>query len=411
MHEPLPRLRPGLDIFPSPLPERPGLLFRDPFKYSEQILIIPPLLSAALSFFDGQSTLLDAQAYLTKLAGQLVPSDIIESLVETLRENGFLETTEFQRLRKARHAEFARASVRMPAHAGSGYPEQGAELQAKLDEYLKDHQQPTTKPILGLAAPHVSPWGGWQSYASAYGRLSGIGSEQLQDKTVILLGTSHYGQPERFGLTRKPFVTPLGTLQPETEMINWLTAHAGDAIVQEDYCHAIEHSLEFQCIFLQQMLGSGFKIVPILCGPFAQALYTGEAPESEDQVQRFFDALGELADRHRENLFWVLGIDLAHIGRRYGDQLVARANEDEMLEVQEQDLERLAAVCDGQSDEFFEQVAPEQDRLKWCGFSPLYTFLRAVPEARGEVLRYQQWNIDDESVVSFAALEFSAPES
>jgi hypothetical protein len=49
--------------------------------------------------------------------------------------------------------------------------------------------------------------------------------------------------------------------------------------------------------------------------------------------------------------------------------------------------------------------------LKWCGFSPLYTFLRAVPEARGEVLRYQQWNIDDESVVSFAALEFSAPES
>ncbi len=102
--------------------------------------------------------------------------------------------------------------------------------------------------------------------------MSGIGSEQLQDKTVILLGTSHYGQPERFGLTRKPFVTPLGTLQPETEMINWLTAHAGDAIVQEDYCHAIEHSLEFQCIFLQQMLGSGFKIVPILCGPFAQAL-------------------------------------------------------------------------------------------------------------------------------------------
>ncbi len=128
-------------------------------------------------------------------------------------------------------------------------------------------------------------------------------------------------------------------------------------------------------------------------------------------MQRFFDALGELADRHRENLFWVLGIDLAHIGRRYGDQLIARANEDEMLEVQEQDLERLAAVCDGQSDEFFEQVAPEQDRLKWCGFPPLYTFLRAVPEARGEVLRYQQWNIDDESVVSFAALEFSAPES
>jgi hypothetical protein len=33
--------------------------------------------------------------------------------------------------------------------------------------------------------------------------------------------------------------------------------------------------------------------------------------------------------------------------------------------------------------------------------------LQALPQARGEVLRYDQWNIDEESVVSFAALEFS----
>jgi hypothetical protein len=29
-----------------------------------------------------------------------------------------------------------------------------------------------------------------------------------------------------------------------------------------------------------------------------------------------------------------------------------------------------------------------------------------VPEARGRLLRYDQWNIDAESVVSFAALAF-----
>ena len=48
----------------------------------------------------------------------------------------------------------------------------------------------------------------------------------------------------------------------------------------------------------------------------------------------------------------------------------------------------------------------EQDRLRWCGYSALYTFLKAVPEARGSLLHYEQWNIDPESVVSFAALEF-----
>ncbi len=44
--------------------------------------------------------------------------------------------------------------------------------------------------------------------------------------------------------------------------------------------------------------------------------------------------------------------------------------------------------------------------MRWCGYSQLYTFLKVVPQERGNVLRYEQWNIDEESVVSFAAMEF-----
>jgi hypothetical protein len=50
-----------------------------------------------------------------------------------------------------------------------------------------------------------------------------------------------------------------------------------------------------------------------------------------------------------------------------------------------------------------------EDELKWCGYSALYTFAKAVPRARGRVLGYEQWNIDPQSVVSFASLEFFAP--
>ena len=408
MNEPLPRLRRGLDIFPSPVPDRPGLLFRDPFRYTDEILIIPPLLVAALSFFDGESAMLDAQAYVSRLAGQLIPSEIIESMVGVMRENGFLETEEFERLRDARHAEFAATVSRAPAHSGSGYPDKAEELREQLDEYLRDHRSPAPDPIIGLAAPHVSPWGGWECYAAAYGRLSGAAGEQLKNKTVVLLGTSHYGAPEKFGLTRKPFVTPLGSLQPDTELIDRLAERADGAVAMEDYCHAIEHSIEFQCVFLQQMLGSEFKIVPILCGPFAKALRSGEPPERDDNVLRFFDALGEMAELHSSRLFWVMGVDLAHVGARYGDELVARADQDEMLEVKEEDQERLNRVCEGDSDQFFELVKPEQDRLKWCGFSPLYTFLSSTQNIRGDMLRYDQWNIDEQSVVSFAAIEFAS---
>jgi MEMO1 family protein len=406
MNNKLPHLRLGLEIMRSPVPGKPGLLFRDPFRYTQEILIIPPLLAAGLVFFDGESTALDIQAYLSKLAGEIIPGETIQSLVDALKDNGFLESEEFDRMRRARHSQFEIAPFRIPAHSGTGYPEEMTELRSTLDDYLKNGTPPSPDPIIGLAAPHVSPWGGWQSYAAAYGRLSGAARQHAAGKTIVILGTSHYGEPEKFGLTRKPFSTPLGTIQPDTELIDRLIDHAGDSITTEDYCHAIEHSIEFQCVFLQQMLGSDFKIVPILCGPFAKSLTTGEPPEKDDKVWRFFEALGEMAELYAAKLFWVLGIDLAHIGARYGDDGIAQAEHGIMLEVREQDQERLHRICEGKSEEFFDLVSPEQDRLRWCGFSPIYTFLSSVPRARGQLLRYEQWNIDEQSVVSFAAMEF-----
>src|SRR5262245_57590766 len=120
----LPRLRAGLDIFPSPVPDRPGLLLRDPFRYTEEILIIPPLLAIGLLYFDGERTKIELQAYLSSQTGQFIPGEIIESMFDALRSHGFLETEEFEQLRAQRHAEFAAAPHRLPAHAGAAYPDQ-----------------------------------------------------------------------------------------------------------------------------------------------------------------------------------------------------------------------------------------------------------------------------------------------
>jgi hypothetical protein len=66
-------------------------------------------------------------------------------------------------------------------------------------------------------------------------------------------------------------------------------------------------------------------------------------------------------------------------------------------------------VAAGDGDGFWELVQRHRDELRWCGASPLYTFLRAVAPASGRLLRYEQWNIDEASVVSFAALSFRDP--
>jgi AmmeMemoRadiSam system protein B len=252
----------------------------------------------------------------------------------------------------------------------------------------------------------VSPSGGVESYGAAYQRLA----PELGKRTFVILGTSHYGAPERFGLTRKAYRTPLGNAEVDIELMERLVAKAPQAVIREDYCHSVEHSIEFQVVFLQQAVHPSIRILPILCGPLWESLRTGQPPDSNPQVAKFIDALAELAVTEGEKLFWVLGVDMAHIGARYGDGVAVTANEGRMRDVAEQDNMRLERVCAGDARGFVGLVHPNQDELKWCGYSPFYIFLRTMehvrPKLQGRLLRYDQWNIDAQSVVSFGALEF-----
>jgi hypothetical protein len=124
-------------------------------------------------------------------------------------------------------------------------------------------------------------------------------------------------------------------------------------------------------------------------------------------VAAFVGTLGDIAAREGTKLCFVLGVDFAHVGRRYGDAHAARAYDGPLAEVAARDDARLERVVDGDAAGFWNLVVENgDDDLKWCGSSPLYTFLRAVPNARGRRLAYEHWNIDDASVVSFGAVAF-----
>ena len=115
----------------------------------------------------------------------------------------------------------------------------------------------------------------------------------------------------------------------------------------EDYCHSIEHSIEFQVLFLQYLYGPDIRILPILCGSYARSIYGGGAPEDDEHVRRFLGALGDLAAKEGDRLFWVLGIDMAHMGRRYGDRFVALADQGEMAQVAGRDRQRIDRINAG----------------------------------------------------------------
>jgi AmmeMemoRadiSam system protein B len=394
-----------LDFMPSPVEDRPGLLMRDPFHFSEVTLIIPPPLIPCLELFDGEHTDLDLRKMLVDITGELQVGDLERHLIETLSGAGFLHDENFAAMKEAKRRTFAGAAHREAAHAGAAYPEQTNELRATLNNYMGAGGAASEPDgLIGIAAPHVSPFGGWECYQSAYRALS----PAYRDRIFVVLGTSHYGEPDRFGLTRKSFATPFGMSTTETRLVDELAARGGGAVSLEDYCHAVEHSIEFQIVFLQHLFGPDIRIVPVLCGSFALSIYRGGKPEDNDHVKRFLDVLGEIGAREGARLLWVLGIDMAHMGRRYGDQFAALADHDEMASVAERDKRRIESIQAGDADGFWSQVQENRDDLKWCGSSPLYTFLKAMPQARGKLLKYQQWNIDPQSVVSFAGMSFRA---
>jgi len=398
----LPRIRLNLDFMPSPDPARPGLFIRDPYHYSDATLLVPPALVAALECFDGQQSTLDLRAELVRITGEIQVGEIEKHLFDSLNDAGFLENDRYRELKQKREEDFAAEPTREALFAGSAYPGDRVKLASLLTERVGENTGRLS--TVGIAAPHASPDGGWETYRAAYRALPS--ANDAADLTFVILGTSHYGAPDHFGLTRKQFVTPFGAARTAVDLVNELSLAAPDAVRMEDYCHLVEHSIEFQIVFLQHLYGPDVRILPILCGPFVKSIYEGTAPEQNTNVARFFDTLADIACRDARKLFWILGVDMAHMGRRYGDQLPATARNGQMLAVEQRDKQRLAHIIQGDVSEYWALVQHGHDDLKWCGSSAFYTFLKVMPSLRGELLHYHHWQIDPHSVVSFGALSF-----
>src|SRR5262249_61629922 len=89
----------------------------------------------------------------------------------------------------------------------------------------------------------------------------------------------------------------------------------------------------------------------------------------------------------RRNVCVIAGVDLAHVGPRFGDP---EPNTPEGLAaVRTADLSMLEAIVAGDPIAFYASVAHDGDRRRICGLSPIYTFLRALPGASGRLLRYE----------------------
>ena len=74
----------NLDFMPSPASDQPGLFIRDPYHFSDAMLIVPPPLVECLECFDGCHSELDLRETLVRVTGKLEVGEVELNLIETL---------------------------------------------------------------------------------------------------------------------------------------------------------------------------------------------------------------------------------------------------------------------------------------------------------------------------------------
>lgn len=411
-----PKLRP-VEAFPVQQDGKTLVYLKDPLNLATPIGI-SPVGYFLVSHFDGRHSFIDIQAAYAKQYGSILASDELTSFVDMLDQYHYLQSERFDHFRDAIMRQFRQQSTRAAAHAGGVYKADAVELMAQLDGYFLAPDGPGLPTLISqsaapkaIVAPHIDFHRGGPAYAWAYKCLAESEGADL----YILLGTSHCGGQTPYILTLKDFETPLGLVETDKEFVKLLDAASSEDCFVDEYLHRGEHSLEFQIVFLKYVARKRavltgqperpFKIVPILVSSFHSALVSQTLPEAANAVGAFLANLREMAEQESRNICFVAGVDLAHVGRQFGD--TEPINDEFLKWVEREDRELVDRLTTLDAPNFFHGLAKDQDRRRICGFSPLYSLIHLLDGVRGKALKYgQAFTPETASAVTFTSVIF-----
>ncbi|WP_406696855.1 AmmeMemoRadiSam system protein B [Singulisphaera sp. Ch08] len=362
--------------------------------------------------FDGETPLSEIQARVLRETGQLITTAQLEELVDQLDRALVLDGPTFA----AYHESYQREQVRPAALAGRSYAGTERALRSQLARYFAHadgsglpQPEPQTVParLRGVLSPHIDFQRGGLVYTWSYKELV----ERSDADTFVILGVAHQYCRNRFALTRKDFETPLGRVPTNRDYVDRIASLAGQNLFEDELSHRTEHSIEFQVVFLQYLLGGirEFSIVPILVGSFHDLMDAGTDPIESADVRRFVEALHAAEAAHGKKVAYIGGIDLCHVGPEFGDPELL--DPEILAEVRSFDRAMLARAAARDAAGWFGTAAEIGNRWRVCGLAAAYTMLHAMGPARGTLLKYDQ-AVDDGRTccVSFASLAFEVHE-
>jgi MEMO1 family protein len=389
------------------------VLLHDPTGVVAEPVVLPlDGFQHVVRHFDGQSTLIDIQAKVLRQTGLFLALNELDDLVRRLDAAMILDGPTFA----AFHQSYRESGRRPAALAGRSYAATVKSLRAQLEQFfvgsngagLPDADSSIGRPgVRGILSPHIDFQRGGSVYTWSYKELV----ENTRADTFVVLGVAHQYCRRRFVLTSKDFDTPLGLVPTDRPYVDRIASLVGREYFDDELAHRTEHSIEFQVVFLQYLLGGrrDFSIVPILVGSFHDLMERGIDPIADPEVSRFVQGLREAEASIGRRVAYIGGIDLCHVGPEFGDpDPVEPGLQDQVKSFDDLMLDR-AAACDPGG--WFNTAAQVNNRYRVCGIAATYTMLHAIGPARGRLLQYKQ-ALDDRRTccVSFASMVFHAEE-
>ena len=406
-----PRLRP---VMPRRV-EHQGQAFvmlQDPFGVFPQPFVLPiDLFNHIVRHFDGRSTLTEIQAIVLRQTGMFVALQELQDLVRRLDAAMIIEGPTFDGFLQS----YRESGRRPAAMAGRSYAGTVRALTAQLEQFFvgthgagaptAQRATATSTSVRAILSPHIDFQRGGSVYTWSYKELV----ENSDADTFVILGVAHQYCRQRFALTRKDFETPLGVVATDRTYVDRISALAGRELFDDELSHRSEHSIEFQVVFLQYLLGGrrDFTIVPILCGSFHDLMERGIDPIDDPAVGRFVEALRVAEASSGKKVAYIGGIDLCHVGPEFGDPQPVDPGLQELVGSFDNAMLGRAAACDPRG--WFQTAARVGNRWRVCGLAATYTMLHAIGPAQGRLLKYAQ-ALDDRRTccVSFASMAFHA---
>jgi AmmeMemoRadiSam system protein B len=385
-----PKLRSPLDIRWQKIENELALVLQCPSGVTDEPLFLVPAVAPILQLFEGN---LSFQEILNHFAKDGLTPEVLNGLITLLDDKLFLANNRFFAAEQGVRDAFTSSTVRAATRAGFVYPAEASELRKVVKGYLvtpaADAKQEQGE-LLCLMAPHIDYRRGGACYGATYPRVA-LASADL----FILIGTSHKYSQQIFHLCAKDFACPVGTFPCDTEFVTRLAhRHGIKRSFADEFLHKNEHSLELQLPFLGA-LKPGAAIAPILVGSFHHMVAAGKLPHEFEEYGSFVSSLVEairLAEVEGKRVCFIAGVDMAHIGRQFGDG--GALSPEGMQVIAQRDEQYLAAIRKGDKKALFAHICEDGDARRICGFPTMYTIMDVLERTGNsydcDVISYDQ---------------------